>query len=87
MTGEAPTYRTGALWGVLTVLLLVGTSASAFFVWGLSDLVVSGRYVLDLLVLGLSGAVTTLAFLLLVGVLYRVDRIRGVPHRRMELFD
>jgi hypothetical protein len=87
VTVEAPKYRTGALWGVLTVLLLVGTSASAFFIWGLTDLVVSGRYLLDLLVLVISGAVTTLAFLLLVGILYRVDRIRGVPHRRMELFD
>jgi hypothetical protein len=87
VTGEAPKYRTGALWGVLAVLLLMGTVASAFFVWGVTDLYGTGRLLLDVPVLIVSGFLTTFAFLLLVGVLYRVDRLRGVPHRRIELFD
>jgi hypothetical protein len=87
MTDEPPNYKTGALWGVLTVLLLIGTVASAFVVWGLTDLYTNGRYLLDLVDLLVSGFLTTVAFLLIVGILYRVDRLRGVPHRRIELFD
>jgi hypothetical protein len=87
VTDEKPHYRTGALWGVLTVLLLMGTVASAFFVWGISDLYSNGRILVDLPVLAVSGFLTAVAFLLLVGILYRVDRLRGVPHRRIELFD
>ena len=36
----------------------------------------------------LAGAfVASLMLLLVTGILYRVDRLRGVPHRRIELFD
>jgi hypothetical protein len=84
---EAPKYRTGALWGVLTVLLLVGTVASAFFVYGLTDLYMTGRYLVDVPILFIGGVVACLALLLIMGILYRVDRLRGVPVRRMELFD
>ena len=87
MTDEPPHYRTGALWGVLTVLLLMGTVASAFFVWGLTDLYGNGRYLLDLPVLAISAFLAAVALLLILGILYRVDRLRGTPHRRIELFD
>ena len=84
---ETPQYRTGALWGVLTLLLLVGTVSSAFFVYGLTDLYATGHYLVDVPVL-LGGAfVACIALLLIMGILYKVDRLRGVPVRRMEIFD
>jgi hypothetical protein len=84
---KPPHYRTGALWGVLTVLLFVGTLASAFFVYGLTDLFATGRYLFDVPILMVGAFTAGVALLLIVGVLYRVDRLRGVPHRRVELFD
>ncbi len=84
---DAVRYRTGALWGVLSVLLLVGTVASAFVVYGVTDLLATGRLFRDL-ALSVGGAlVAGLAFLLLSGILYRVDRLRGVVRRRVALFD
>ncbi len=76
---------TGALWGVLAVLLVLGTVALATCVYGLLGLL-AGQW-LDLvpLVAGVVGAV--LVFLFTAGILYRVDRYRGVAHRRVELFE
>jgi len=87
VTDEPPKYGTGALWGVLTVLLLMGTVASAFVVWGVTDLFGAGRYLWDAAALGVGGFLAALAFLLIAGILYRVDRIRGVLARRVELFE
>jgi hypothetical protein len=82
-----PHYRTGTLWGVLTLFLLVGTVAAAFVVYGFTDLLKTGRWFPDLLELAAGGMVASLAMLLVTGILYRVDRLRGVPHRRVELFE
>jgi hypothetical protein len=82
-----PTYRTGVLWGVLALLLLFGTVASAFVVWAVTDLYLAHRFWLDVPVLALSLAAATVLLLLLAGILYRVDRLRGEPHRRVELFE
>lgn len=88
MTDETiPRYRTGALWGVLTLFLLVGTVAAAFVVYGFTDLLRTGRWFPDLVELAAGGVVASLAMLLLTGLLYRVDRVRGVPHRRIDLFE
>ncbi|HYK93458.1 MAG TPA: hypothetical protein VEY07_05390 [Thermoplasmata archaeon] len=87
MSEPAPAYRTGPLWAVLTLLLLGGTVSSAFFIWGLTDLYGSGRWLLDVPVLIGSGFLATFLFLLLTGVLYRVDRLRGVPHREVRIFE
>lgn len=84
---EPTRYRTGALWGVLTVLLLVGTVASAFVVYGVTDLIATGRVLRDVALAVVGSVVAVLAFLLLSGVLYRVDRLRGVVRRRVALFD
>lgn len=88
MTDAAPVrYRTGALWAVLALLLLVGTVAAATFVYGLTDLYATRRLWPDLAVLVGGAFVATFVLLLITGILYRVDRLRGVPHRRIELFD
>ncbi|MFI5418486.1 MAG: hypothetical protein ACHQ2Y_06295 [Candidatus Lutacidiplasmatales archaeon] len=79
--------RTGALWGVLTVLLLFGTVAAAFVVYGLSDLVNGGRLLPDALISVAGALVATLAFLFVTGILYKVDRVRGVIHREVPLFE
>jgi hypothetical protein len=82
---ETPHWKTGSLWGILGVLLGVGTVGAATFVYGL--LGVLGGDVLDLVAAGLGVVVAFLSFLFMAGILYRVDRYRGVPHRRLELFE
>jgi hypothetical protein len=82
-----PTYSTGPLWVVLTLLLLAGTVAAAFFVYALVDLFGAGRWLLDVPLLVGSGFLATFFLLLVTGVLYRVDRFRGVPHREVRLFE
>jgi putative exporter of polyketide antibiotics len=80
-------YRTGWLWGVLTILLLIGTVAAAFVVYGLTDLFATGNWALDVPAFVGGGVVASIAMLLLTGILYRVDRLRGVPHREVRLFE
>lgn len=79
-------YKTGVLWGVLALLLLGGTVSAAFFVYGVTDLWATGRLI-DVGILLAGAALATFFLLLLVGILYRVDRLRGVPHREVALFD
>jgi hypothetical protein len=83
----APKYRYGTLWGVLTLLLLGGIVSSAFVVYGLTDLFTTGRVLLDVTIVVVGGFLCSVMLLLIIGILYRVDRVRGVPHRRIELFD
>jgi hypothetical protein len=80
-------YRTGVLWGVLLLLLTLGTAGSAFVVWAATRLLGPSGSFLDLAALVAALFVTVVLFLLLTGILYRVDRLRGVPHRRVELFE
>jgi hypothetical protein len=80
-------YPTGPLWAVLALLLLGGTVASAFFVFGLTDLYATGRWPLDLPLLVGGAFVASFLMLLLIGVLYRADRLRGTPHREVRLFE
>jgi membrane protein implicated in regulation of membrane protease activity len=82
---ERPVWKTGWLWGVLALLLLVGTVGAATFVYGLTGLAAGD--VASVVALGLGGFVAFVAFLLIAGVLYRVDRYRGTPQRRVELFE
>jgi len=82
-----PVYRTGTLWIVLCALLVLGTVSSALVVWGLLNAYVTGNYVFDAAVV-LGGAFAAVFFfLLLSGILYRIDVLRGVPHRRVMLFE
>ena len=84
---SVPPYRTGAIWVVTGLLLLAGTLGLAFFVYGATGLLGGGPWWLDVPSMAGGASVAVFALLLLAGVLYRVDRIRGVIHRRIELFE
>lgn len=79
--------RTGALWIVLTLLLMGGTIASAFVVWAVLGIWSTHAVLLYGPIAVGAAVVAILALLLLTGMLYRVDRIRGVPHREVRLFE
>jgi hypothetical protein len=83
----APQYRTGALWGVLGVLLVLGTVGAAGVAYGASILLSDGSWAVALVGIGGGGVVAGISFLLMVGILYRVDRYRGVLHREVPLFE
>jgi len=82
-----PTYRTGWLWAVLTIILVIGTVASAFVVYGITDLAGSGQWLYATLAIVGGAVVAAFSLLLVAGILYRVDRLRGVPHRTVRLFE
>jgi hypothetical protein len=82
---ETPKWPTGVLWGILAVFLVLGTSGSAAVVFGLSG-AASGQ-VWDLIAVPVGVVVAVLSFLFMAGILYRVDRYRGVTGRRVELFE
>ena len=82
---ERPTGQFGALWGVLGLLLVFGAVGSATFVYGLLGAL--GGSVVGLAVAAVGLLVALLALLFLVGILYRVDRLRGAVGRRVELFE
>lgn len=88
MTSDAatgPRWKTGTLWGILAVFLVLGTVGAAGVVYGLFGLV-SG-HVVDLAAVGIGAVVAVLSFLFMAGILYRVDRYRGTAERRIELFE
>jgi purine-cytosine permease-like protein len=84
---SVPTYRTGWLWGVLTILLGIGTVAAAFVVYGVTNLLATSNWFVDIPAVVGGAIVASISMLLLTGILYRVDRLRGVPHREVPLFE
>jgi len=82
-----PRPRTGTLWLVLAFLLFVGTVASAFLVYGVTGLAAGAAVLPDLPIAIVGGFIALFALLMLAGILYRVDRLRGVPHREVRLFE
>jgi hypothetical protein len=82
---DPPKWKTGALWGVLALFLVFGTVGSAAVVFGITGAAV-GQY-WDLLAVPVGAVVAVVSFLLIAGILYRVDRYRGVVGRRIELFE
>lgn len=82
-----PEWRTNALWGVLGVFVVTGTLGAATFVYGLTDLLPDRAYVLGGVAMAIGAVVTVLSVLFLLGILYRVDRYRGINHRRVNLFE
>lgn len=82
---EKPEWRTGALWGILLVFLLTGTVGAATVVWGAFGLLTGDP--LYLVAIGGGFVAAALSFLFLAGILYRVDRYRGVTQRKVALFE
>ena len=82
---DRPVWRTNVLWGVLAVFIVIGSAGGATFVYGLTW-VMAGAW-LGLAVAAFGAFVALLAFLFIVGILYRVDRYRGANDRRVELFE
>jgi hypothetical protein len=82
---ETPVWKTGTLWGVLAVFLIVGAVGCATVAYGVAGLLAGDPW------FGLAVPVGTviagLAFLFMAGILYRVDRYRGANDRRVELFE
>jgi hypothetical protein len=84
-TEEKPHWKTGALWGVLSVFLVFGSVGMATVVYGLFGVLAGAWW--DVIVLVVGGVVAVLSFLFMAGILYRVDRYRGVEGRRVALFE
>jgi hypothetical protein len=82
---ERPVWRTGSLWGILAVLLVFGAAGSATFVYGL--LAGFGGSLLGFAEAAFGATVAFLALLFMIGILYRVDRYRGVVGRKVEFFE
>ncbi|MDE1820013.1 MAG: hypothetical protein KGJ23_04195 [Euryarchaeota archaeon] len=82
-----PRYRTRVLWGVLSGLFLLGLVCTVVGLWALSVAWGGGAELLWLPVgvLGILGAIFCL--LLTLGIVYRVDRLRGNLTRRVEMFE
>lgn len=80
-----PVWKTGSLWGILAVLLILGTVGAATFVFGLTG--GAGTIPGDLVASAVGVIVAALAFLFMAGILYRVDRYRGAAQRRVEFFE
>ena len=82
---ERPKWRTNVIWGILAVLLVFGSVGAATFVYGLTWLL-AGAW-LGAVIATAGAFVAFLAFLFMAGILYRIDRYRGVNGRRVELFE
>jgi hypothetical protein len=80
-----PKWRTGVLWGILAVFLVIGTVGAASAVYGAMGLAAGDPFALIPLAVG--AIVAVLGFLFIAGILYRVDRYRGANQRRVELFE
>ncbi len=87
MSDEVPRWTTGVLWGILAVLLVLGTVGAGTVVYGFLGLVGHAPNAFDAIALAVGAIVAVLAFLFMAGILYRVDRYRGVPHREVKLFE
>jgi hypothetical protein len=82
---EKPVWKTGVIWGILAVFLVVGTLGLATVVYGVLGLL-TGAWVYAIAV-GIGAPVAVLAFLFMVGILYRIDRYRGATYRKVRLFE
>jgi len=82
---ERPVWRTGSLWGLLAVLLVLGTVGCGTFVYGLLDVLNGALW--GAMIAGVGAAVAFLSLLFMIGILYRVDRYRGALGRRVDLFE
>ncbi|HTT15243.1 MAG TPA: hypothetical protein VMG81_05660 [Thermoplasmata archaeon] len=82
---EKPQWKTGVLWWILALFLGLGTIGAATVVYGLLG-IASGQWI-DAVAVAIGAVIAVLAFLFLVGILYRVDRYRGATGRQVKLFE
>ncbi len=82
---ERPKWPTGVLWGILAVFLVFGTVGLAAVVFGVTGAAAGQLW--DLIAIPIGAVIAGLSFLFIAGILYRVDRYRGVTGRRIELFE
>ncbi len=82
---ETPQWKTGTLWAILAVFLVLGAVGAATVVYGVLTLVVGDLW--GLLALAVGVVVAVLSFLFMAGILYRVDRYRGKTQRVVRLFE
>jgi hypothetical protein len=83
--GERPQWKTGVLWGILALFLILGAVGSAAVVYGVTGLAAGNLW--GAVALPVGAAVAVLSFLFMAGILYRVDRYRGANSRKVELFE
>ena len=82
-----PKYKTGWLWAILLLFSLGGTVGAIWVVWSVSNLFRTGQ-ILFYGPIAVGAAFLALVCVLFVsGILYRVDRLRGVAHREVALFE
>jgi hypothetical protein len=73
------------LWVILGAFLVLGATGAATVAYGVVG-VFSGQP-WDAVALPIGVVLAVLSFLFMAGLLYRVDRYRGVNTRRIELFE
>jgi hypothetical protein len=71
----------------LLLFSLGGTVAGAYVVWGAENLILTHGNLLYVPVTVGALLIASLCILFVSGILYRVDRLRGVPHREVALFE
>jgi peptidoglycan biosynthesis protein MviN/MurJ (putative lipid II flippase) len=82
---ETPKWKTGTLWGVLCVFLVLGSVGLATIAYGILG-ILDGQW-WTLVAFPIGAAMAVLSFLFMAGILYRVDRYRGIEGRRVALFE
>lgn len=84
---EKPTWKTGVLWSLLALFLVLGTVSAAFVVYAVTVWIAAGDLALGIPVAIVAGFLAFLAFLFMAGILYRVDRYRGANGRTVKFFE
>jgi hypothetical protein len=84
-SAEKPKWTTGTLWMILGGFIVLGSVGLATIAYGITG-ALAGQWV-ALVAIPIGAVVGGLAFLFIAGILYRVDRYRGVTERRIELFE
>ncbi len=82
---ETPVWKTGTIWGILAVFLVLGAVGCATFAYGMLGLLAGAA--LGAVEAAFGAGVAVVALLFMAGILYRIDRYRGAIGRRIELFE
>ncbi len=75
------------LWGILTGMLFLGMACLAIMVWSLGEYLSGGSLWIYLPLAGVTFVIFLFITLLAMGIVYRVDRLRGDVVRRVRMFE